>query len=155
MISFRAIGMPAAEASRCRAASHDHAGNAIIAMASTGAAPCRFTLTDHAEGVAMRLLSWPVPQPAGPYALHSPIFLSATGGAGWDAVDVVPPVVASRQVALRAYAANGMMVYAANRLVLDDSHAEAIRATLALPGVAFINIHTALAGCYLCRAEPA
>ena len=155
MISFRAIGMPAAEASRCRAASHDHAGNAIIAMASTGAAPCRFTLTDHAEGAAMRLLSWPVPQPAGPYALHSPIFLSGAGGSGWNAVDVVPPVVASRQVALRAYAADGMMVYPANRLVLDGGHAEAIRTTLALPGVAFINIHTALAGCYLCRVEPA
>lgn len=151
MTDFRAIGMDDATASRLRAAIRDDAGNAIIARESGG--PCRFTLTDHAEGRSMRLLSWPVPKPAGVYALNSPIFLSAEGGSAWDAPGVVPPVVAARQVALRAYGDDGMMLYAANRLVLDGGHAAVIAALLALPGVAFLNCHTALAGCYLCRFE--
>jgi hypothetical protein len=155
MHGFRAIAMTTAEAARWRMAATDHAGNAIIDMGSTGAAPCRYTLRDHDSGTPMRLLSWQVPQPAGPYALQSPVFLSAAGGAAWDAWGVVPPVVAARQVALRAYDAAGMMIYAANRLVLDGGHHEAITTTLVQPGVAFINVHTAMAGCYLCRIEPA
>jgi hypothetical protein len=155
MPQFRAIGIDPPEAARLRRAAVDDFGDPVIGMASTGAAPCRFTLTDHPPGTAMRLLGWAVPQPVGPYAQRSPIFLSADGGEAWDAVDVVPPVVAARQVALRAYDPAGMMVYAANRLVLDGGHEAAIRATLALPGVAFINVHTALPGCYLCRIVPA
>jgi hypothetical protein len=153
MTDFRAIGMDQATASRLRAAARDDAGNAVIIRTSGG--PCRFTLTDHAEGRAMRLLSWAVPKPGGVYALNSPIFLSAEGGAAWDAPGVVPPVVAARQVALRAYDADGLMVYAANRLVLDGHHAAAIAALLADPAVAYLNCHTALAGCYLCRFERA
>jgi hypothetical protein len=151
MSHFRAIGMDAATATRLRAAARDDAGTAVIRRDSGG--PCRFTLTDHAGGSAMHLLSWAVPQPAGVYGLWSPIFLCAEGGAAWDAPGVVPPVVAARPVALRAYDAAGMMVYAANRLVLDGGHAWAIAEQLALPGVAFLNCHTALAGCYLCRFE--
>jgi Protein of unknown function (DUF1203) len=147
---FRAIGMDHATATRLRAAQRDDAGSDVISMTSSGMAPCRFTLTDHLAGSAMRLLSWTVPRPAGVYALSSPIFLSIAEGQAWDA----PGVVAARQVALRAYDAAGMMVYAANRLVLDGGHAEAIAAVLAMAEVAFINCHTALAGCYLCRFEP-
>jgi hypothetical protein len=155
MTDFRAIGMDDATATRLRAAMHDDAGNTVITMPSSGMAPCRFTLTDHPAGSAMRLLNWAVPRPAGIYALASPIFLSIEAGQAWDAPGEVPPVVAARQVALRAYDAAGMMVYAANRLVLDGGHADAIAAVLARPEVAFINCHTALAGCYLCRFEPA
>lgn len=153
MTNFRAIGMDHATASRLRVAGHDDFGNAIIAMPSSGMAPCRFTLTDHPAGSAMRLLAWAVPQPAGHYALQSPIFLGADGGQAWDAPGVVPPVVAARQVALRAYDAAGMMLYDANRLVLDGGHDAAITALLDRPDVAFLNCHTALAGCYLCRFE--
>lgn len=152
MSLFRAIGMDDATAARLRAAAHDDAGNTVITMASGG--PCRFTLTDHPAGSAMRLLSWAVPKPAGVYALRSPIFLGADGDA-WDAPGVVPPVVAARKVALRAYDAAGMMVYPANTLVLDDDHAAVIAALLDRPDVAFLNCHTALAGCYLCRFERA
>ncbi len=151
MTDFRAIGMDAATAARLRTAGLDDAGNAVVARDSGG--PCRFTLSDHPAGSAMRLLSWAVPRPAGVYALASPIFLSATGGAAWDAPGVVPPVVAARQVALRAYDAAGMMVYAANRLVLDGGHGDVIRSLLDQHEVAFLNCHTALAGCYLCRFE--
>ena len=151
MIDFRAIGMDAATVARLRTAARDDAGNAIVMRDSGG--PCRFTLTDHPAGSPMRLLSWAVPEPAGVYGLWSPIFLGDEGGVAWDAPGVVPPVVAARQVALRAYDASGMMVYPANRLVLDGGHAEAIRDLLARPEVAFVNCHTALAGCYLCRFE--
>lgn len=153
MTQFRAIGMDAATAARLRAAVRDDAGNSIAVRDSGG--PCRFTLTDHPAGSAMRLFSWAVPQPAGVYGLWSPIFLSADGGEAWDAPGVVPPVVAARPVALRAYDAAGQMVYPANRLVLDGGHEAVIRDLLARPEVAFLNCHTALAGCYLCRFEPA
>lgn len=155
MTGFRAIGMDLATAARLRAAAHDDDGNAIIAMASSGAAPCRFTLADHPAGAAMRLLRWVAPRPTGVHAVASPIFLSAAGGAAWDAPGVVPPVVLARQVALRAYDAEGMMVYDANRLVMDGGHAAVIAAVLARPDVAFLNCHTALAGCYLYRFERA
>jgi hypothetical protein len=153
MIDFRAIGMDHATANRLRAATRDAAGNAVIARDSGG--PCRFTLTDLPPGSPMRLFSWAVPKPAGVYALHSPIFLSADGGAAWDAPGVVPPVVAARPVALRAYDADGLMVYPANTLVLDGGHEQVIRDLLDRPDVAFLNCHTALAGCYLCRFERA
>ncbi|WP_156254507.1 DUF1203 domain-containing protein [Sandarakinorhabdus oryzae] len=153
MTDFRAIGMDHATATRLRAASHDVAGNRMIIRDSGG--PCRFTLTDHPAGSHMRLFSWAVPEPAGVYALQSPIFLSVDGEQAWDAPGVVPPVVAARKVALRAYDADGLMVYPANTLVLDGGHDQVIRDLLARPDVAFLNCHTALAGCYLCRFERA
>jgi hypothetical protein len=153
MTEFRAIGMDQATAIMLRAASHDAAGNEVITRTSGG--PCRFTLTDHPVGSHMRLFSWAVPQPAGVYALCSPIFLSVDGGEAWDAPGVVPPVVAARPVALRAYDADGLLVYPANTLVLDGGHERVIRDLLDRPDVAFLNCHTALAGCYLCRFERA
>jgi Protein of unknown function (DUF1203) len=153
MTNFRAIGMDHATATCLRAATSDEAGNAMISWDSGG--PCRFTLTEHPAGSRMRLFSWAVPEPAGVYALRSPIFLSVDGGQAWDAPGVVPPVVAARPVALRAYGADGMMVYPANTLVLDGNHDQVIRGLLARADVAFLNCHAALAGCYLCRFERA
>lgn len=155
MTRFRAIGLDVATTHRLRSAMQDDAGNVVMLMASTGTAPCRFTLTDHPEGAAMLLLGLKVPRPAGVNAQVSPILMSSAGGLSWDAVDVIPPVVAARQVALRAYDANGMMVYPANRLICDGGHEAVVRRMLEWPDVAFANCHTALAGCYLCRFERA
>jgi hypothetical protein len=155
MADFRGLPMRAAEAERLRRVDRDDFGFSIIDMVSTGPAPCRFTLTDHPPGTKMRLLSWAVAQPVGVYGLRSPVFLSAEGGHGWDRPGEVPPIVASRQVALRAYDAAGMMIYDANRLVLEGGHAHIISALLDRPEVAVINAHTALAGCFLCRFERA
>lgn len=151
--NFRCLPIASPLAARLRVATHDNAGFAIERRPSDGRFPCRHCLKETPAGDDALLLHHDPKRPGGVYGHGTAIFLCADGCDAFDATDTVPEVVASREVVLRAYAADGRMLYGANRPVTDGQHAEAIRATFADPEVALINVHTLRAGCFLCHVE--
>lgn len=150
---FRCLPIASPLVARLRNATHDDAGFAIERRLSDGRFPCRHCLEETPAGELGLLLHFDPKRPGGVYGHGTAIFLCATDCVAFDAVDAVPEIVASRDVVLRAYAADGRMLYAANRPVTDGRHAEAIREVFADPEVALINVHALRAGCFLCHVE--
>ena len=99
----------------------------------------------------MLLLSHQAPEPRSLYGHPTAIFLCAQACARFDEPDTVPEIVRNRHVSFRAFRNDGMMLYSANELVEGADHEAAIRRIFDREEVAFINAHTAKAGCMLCH----
>lgn len=157
MSRFRCLPMPGATAERWRATGHDDRGNALIPRVADGPGfPCRHCLALAQPGEPMLLGSLDLARPQGVYWTSSPVFLHARDCAAPAGGDALPETVrANPLVSLRCYDAAGMVLYDLG-LVLPGSEAEApLRARLADPRTAFVNIHTARPGCWLCGVEVA
>lgn len=155
MTRFRCLPMDAAAAARIRATGRDDRNAPVHRRVADGPGfPCRACLRLARPGEAMLLASWDLPLPRGVYWTPSPVFLHAEGCATAPVEDALPETVTMNTLAsLRCYDAAGMCLYDLG-LVLDGAAAEApLRARLADPRVAFVNIHTARPGCWLTRAE--
>ncbi|MDE2449016.1 MAG: DUF1203 domain-containing protein [Gammaproteobacteria bacterium] len=113
--------------------------------------PCRHCLREASGENGMLLLSHQAPEPRSVYGHPTAIFLCAHGCARFDGPDTVPDIVRNRHVSLRAFESDGMMLYEANELVEGEGHGAAIRRIFERKEVAFINAHTAKAGCMLCH----
>ena len=154
MSAFRCVAMPTETADRFRATGRDDAGNALIhRKAAPPGAPCRHCLRDAAPGEDVLLGSYDLPGPRGIYWTPSPIFLHARDCPRFDAPNVIPDIVRSRLVSVRAYDADGMCLYdlghAGDGAEIDAPLARAIGDGR----TAFVNIHTAKPGCLLCQVE--
>lgn len=153
MTSYRCVPLSTADAMRYRQMSADDFGYPIQRLRSEETYPCRHCLQEASGEHGMLLLSHQLYEPPTVYGHPTAIFLCAEECPRFDVADEVPPIIAHRHVSFRAFDNRGMMLYGANELAESGGHEAAIRRILGKPEVAFINAHTAKAGCMLCHIE--
>lgn len=151
MSTYRCFGLSTADARRYRQASVDDFGHPIQRVGARGTYPCRHCLREASGENGMLLLAHRASEPRGVYGHPTAIFLCAEDCVRFDEPDTVPEIICNRQVSLRAFQSDGMMLYDASELVQGEDCDAAIRRILDRDTVAFINAHTAKAGCMLCR----
>jgi len=115
--------------------------------------PCRVSLHDAAVGERLILLHYEHHAVDSPYRAAGPIFVGARAQRWPEPVDVVPPVLRSRVLSVRAYDAGGMMLDA------DVVPGEALEASIATmfaeARTDYLHVHFARRGCYACLIERA
>jgi hypothetical protein len=152
-MAFRCIPIDTATATRFRTQAVDDGGNPILHRTANGPAPCRHCLRNARPGEDMLLLSWHLPRPRSVYWTPSPIFLHAGECPCFDTPDVVPDIVRSSLVSVRAYDVDGMCLYDLGQ-VSDGADVDApLARAIGDDRTAFVNIHTAKPGCLLCQVE--
>lgn len=115
--------------------------------------PDRIELRDARPGEALLLINH-VHQPADtPYRASHAIFVREGATRAGDVVDSVPKSMRTRMLSLRAFDEAHMMVDAA--LVDGSGAGEAIERLFRDTGVAYLQAHYALRGCYAARIERA
>jgi|SRR5579872_794543 len=151
MAKYRCIALSTTDALRYRTAAVDDFGYPIQRFDAADAYPCRHCLSEACAERGMLLLSHQAEEPRSVYGHPTAIFLCSQACTRFDQLDAIPEIVRDRHVSLRAFKRDGMMLYGSNELAEDGGHDAAVRRILAHEEVAFINVHTAKAGCFLCR----
>jgi hypothetical protein len=115
--------------------------------------PCRVSMAHADPGEELLLLNYEH-QPANtPYRATHAIYVRKAADHAYTAVDCVPEVLSSRQLAVRAFDAGHMMIDAE---VLEGREAAAIfERFLANPKTSYLQVHNAKRGCYAARVERA
>src|SRR5690348_18077352 len=123
-----------------------------IADARVPGYPCRVSLTDSRPGDELLLVNYEHHPVASPYRMRFAIYVRR-GEEQFDTVDVVPRQLRIRQLAVRAFDCEGMMI---GHELIDGSRLEATIARLfGKPDAAYLHIHFAAPGCYAARVERA
>ena len=113
--------------------------------------PCRVSLAFGQAGEELLLINHRhLDKPGSPYRSEGPIFVRRNARQ-FSKSDAYPEIVMQREMAVRAYDAEGMMIEA------DLAEKEALKALverwLARPDIAHVDIHSARRGCFFCRIE--
>jgi hypothetical protein len=126
-----------------------HHARRVVAT-EANAFPCRVSLQDAEPGEELLLLPF-AHQPAdSPYRASGPVFVRRGAQARTLAAGEVPPYVTRRQISLRAYDDQHMMV--AGEVVDGAAVAQRLGALFGDGRVAYVHLHNAKRGCYSCRA---
>lgn len=120
-------------------------GPVYVADAQPGY-PCRQCLRDAELGEELVLVSYDPFTATSPYRSASPIFLHRQACTSAVAASQVPAQQTCRQLSVRAFDADEMMVDAA--LVAGTDLAATIGRLLAGPGVDHLHVHNAERGCF-------
>lgn len=115
--------------------------------------PCRVTLEDAEPGETLLLFHHVDHDVATPFRNGFAIFVREGAAQAARYEDSLPPVLADRAIALRGYAADGMLRTAV--LMEPGKVEEGIRALFAREDVAYIHAHNAAYGCFAARIERA
>ena len=150
---YKYEAMPSAEAAWHRQSTGDRYGNEILHFRDGDSFPCRHCLKEAGQGNGALLFSYQLPLPKSLYAQPTAVFLCKDACERHKGGQDVPEIVANRFVALRAFRADGLMDYAMNTLSEGAKVGPEVERILANPDIAYINIHTALAGCMLCAVR--
>ena len=115
--------------------------------------PDRVELRDAEPGETLLLLNY-THQPADtPYRASHAIFVREGAAMAYDQTDRIPAPLRSRQISLRAFDADHMMVDAV--LVAGQELEVSIARLFADPRVSYLQAHYATRGCYAARIERA
>lgn len=114
--------------------------------------PCRVSLADAAIGETVLLLAHAHHDAASPYRASGPIFVR-DGEAAAPSIGEIPTFLRHRLLSLRAYDADAMM--RAADVVQGDAIEAAIGRLLDDSRVAYLHVHNARPGCYMCHVERA
>ena len=118
---------------------------------STPGYPDRIELRDAEAGETLILVNY-VHQPADtPYRASHAIFVLEGAETAYDRVNEVPEAMRLRQISLRAFDADDMMVDA--ELAKGAEVATVIERFFADPNIAYIHAHYAKHGCYAARID--
>ncbi|SFN55031.1 DUF1203 domain-containing protein [Dokdonella immobilis] len=154
MHSFQLSGLPAQNFSALfeldDAQLAERAIQRVTAEAHPGY-PCRVGLVDAEVGDELLLLPFEHQSAASPYRASGPIFVSRRTHAQDLAAGRLPPYLTRRLVSVRAYDAADRMVDA--DVVDGNALAELITRILDNADVAYLHLHAARRGCYLCRVD--
>ncbi|HQQ77476.1 MAG TPA: DUF1203 domain-containing protein [Thermoanaerobaculia bacterium] len=116
--------------------------------------PCRVSLQDAELGEDVLLLPWEHHATPSPYRASGPIYVRKSAVKAWaGAPGSVPPMLRHRLLSVRAYDAEGLMVGAEVREGSDLE--EAISRLFANPSAAYLHVHNAKPGCFVCRVDRA
>ena len=115
--------------------------------------PDRIEMRDTEPGESVLLLNYTHQPAASPYRSSHAIFVREGATRAYDEVGVVPRVLRTRPLSLRAFDDSGMMVDAD---LIDGERAEQlIEKLFADPRAAYIHAHYARRGCYAGRIDRA
>jgi len=115
--------------------------------------PCRVSIEHAALGEELLLLNFEH-QPANtPYRATHAIYVRKIAGQAFDAVDIVPDVLGSRLLSVRAFDATHMMIDA--EVCEGTQAAEMFERFLDNPRTTYLHVHNARRGCYAARVERA
>jgi hypothetical protein len=122
-------------------------------FADDPAMPCRVSMAHANIGEELLLVNYEH-QPANtPYRSNHAIYVRKIATDMYDAVDVIPAVLATRLLAVRAFDADHMMIDAD---VCEGARAAALfEQFLANPAASYLQVHNARRGCYAARVERA
>lgn len=109
--------------------------------------PCRVTLQDAEAGESVLLLNYESHAVDTPYRSRFAIYVREHQTETARAVDVLPPVMIGRPIALRLFDDVGMLVGA--DMGAGEVLVEKIRHALERPDVAYIHAHNAMHGCFV------
>ncbi|MGD0192008.1 MAG: DUF1203 domain-containing protein [Rhizomicrobium sp.] len=113
--------------------------------------PCRVTLEDAEPGERVLLLPYDHQPALSPYRASGPIFVREAMFDTFDQAGPPPPVFSARQLSLRAFAGDGMMVDAD---LVEGAQAEpSLNRLFDRDETAYVHVHFAKRGCYACRVE--
>jgi len=115
--------------------------------------PCRVSLHDAPIGERLILLPYAHHDVRSPYRAAGPIFVRERAERWPETVGVVPPVLRTRLLSLRAYDAQGMMLDA--DVIAGEAVEPRIASMLADAKIDYLHVHFARRGCYACRIERA
>src|SRR5579883_167753 len=155
-MTFRIRGLPAEDFAHLFDLS-DEALTALgavrrIADERTPGYPCRVSLTDSQPGDELLLVNYEHHNVPSPYRMRFAIYVRR-GEETLDAIDTVPEQLRRRQLAVRAFDAEAMMV--GWELVEGKALEGAIERLFADPRAAYLHIHFAAPGCYAARVDRA
>lgn len=114
--------------------------------------PCRITLDDAEPGETVLLLNHEH-HAVGPYRARHAVFVRETAAAAARYENQMPPALAARLLAIRAYNEAGMMIDA--EIVEGAEAAPLIERFLANPKAAWLHAHNARRGCFAARIDRA
>ncbi|WP_308915018.1 DUF1203 domain-containing protein [Jannaschia sp. LMIT008] len=126
-----------------------HRARRMVVDANPGT-PCRVSLEDAQVGETVVLVNHTHLTPGSPYHGTHAIFVREGVAQAHPAPGVVPDVIRSRLISLRAFDADGMMTSA--DVADGDGVAERLDATFADPSVVHVDLHNAKPGCFAARA---
>ena len=126
---------------------------ALRLVADRPGLPCRVSLQHAPVGDELLLLNFEHQPGHTPYRSRHAIYVSRSASRAFDEIDVVPEVILTRLVAVRAFDAGHMMIDAD---VVEGSHAAGLfERLLANPAARYLHVHNAKRGCYSARVERA
>ncbi len=114
--------------------------------------PCRISLVDADPGDELLLLPFEHQAENSPYRASGPIYVKVGGRQRTLAVGEVPESVRLRQISLRAYDRDHMIVAA--EVCAGESVAAEIERLLVDPLVRYVHLHNAKRGCFSCLVRP-
>ena len=154
-MSFRVLGLSPAPFRRYFEMSDAElrAAGAVRTTVAEAGLPCRVSLRHAPVGEEMLLVNYEH-QPANtPYRASHAIYVCRSSVESFDEADVVPEVIETRLVSVRAFDGDHMMVDAE---VIEGKNAAALfDRMLANDSVAYLQVHNAKRGCYSARVERA
>lgn len=124
-----------------------HSARRYVAEKSPGF-PCRVSLRDAEPGESLILLPFEHHGAQSPYRAAGPIFVGERARRWAEPVDVVPPMLLTRLLSVRAYDRHGMMEEA--DVVPGSAAVQPITSMLADPRIEYLHVHFARRGCYAC-----
>lgn len=115
--------------------------------------PCRVSMEHARLGEELLLLNFEHQPENTPYRSTHAIYVRTAADKAYDAVDVLPEVLRSRLLSVRAFDAEHMMIDAE---VCDGSEAAGwFDKFLGSPHTSYLHVHNAKRGCYAARVERA
>ena len=124
---------------------------AVRVTASGSGEPCRVSLEDAAAGEQLILVNHVSQAAETPFRATHAIYVREAAEAAPAYEDALPPMLDKRNISLRAFGRDGMMVQAV--LASAGEGDAAIRSLLQRPEVAEIHAHTQALGCFLAKIE--
>lgn len=109
--------------------------------------PCRVSLEDAEPGERVLLLNYESHKAATPYRSAYAIYVREKAAATAEYVDMLPPVMEKRPIALRIFDADGMLIGADLGREGPETKAK-IAAIFENPAAAYIHAHNAMHGCF-------
>ncbi|WP_110666845.1 DUF1203 domain-containing protein [Salinicola halophilus] len=148
-MSFRFVGLDA------QSIDFDHlAGRGLatrVTVTPEANLPCRATLNDAEPGSPVWLVHFRHHAVASPYRAGGPIFIAEGATRGVYRHGEVPPSLAKRALALRAYDVTGFLIAAT--LSHGSDVETAIETLLEDERIDYLHVHYAAPGCFACRVE--
>ena len=156
MPSFQILGLSPAPFEAFFALSVDELaarGIRRVRAASSPGYPCRISLEDAQAGDELLLLPFEHQPARSPYRASGPIYVRIGARQRTLEVGEVPESVRRRQISLRAYDAEDLIVGA--EVCEGESVGAEIERLLADARVRYLHLHTAKRGCYSCLVQRA
>ena len=116
-------------------------------------APCRVSLADAEIGETVILANHVHLPERSPYRASHAIYVREDAREARPEPGEVPPVLTSRLLSLRGYDAEHLMQEA--EAVEGTDVSTMLEAIVAVPGIAYVHVHYAKAGCFAARATRA